>query len=65
MEKTVEWLTLDFEQEPPSQKTKVMSGYASWKVTEEFKKLIGKGVIEYTEHENGKFLFPLFFRSKS
>ena len=49
--KTVERLTLDFEQEPPSQKTEVMSGQASQKVMVEINKLVGKGVIEYTEHE--------------
>ena len=49
--KTVEGLTLDFEQERPSQKTKVMSGQASQNVMVETNKLVGKGVIEYTEHE--------------
>ena len=63
--KTVEGLTLDLEQEPPSQKTKVMSGQASQKVMTEINKLIGKGVIEYTEHEKGEFISPIFFRSKS
>ena len=63
--KTVEGLTLDLEQEPPSQKTKVMSGQASQKVMTEINKLIGKGVIEYTEHEKGEFISAIFFRSKS
>ena len=43
--KPVEVLALDFEQEPPSQKAKVMSGQASQKVMTEINKLIGKGVI--------------------
>ena len=63
--KTVEGLTLDFEQEPPSQKTNVMSGQASQKGMVEINKLVGKGVIEYTEHEEGEFISPIFFRSKS
>ena len=49
--KTVEGLRLDFEQEPPSQNSKVMSGQASQNVMVEINKLVGKGVIEYTEHE--------------
>ena len=32
---------------------------------EEIKKLIGKGVIEYTEHEKGEFILSLFCRSNS
>ena len=44
---TVEGLTLDFEQEPLSQKTKVMSGQASQKVMVEINKLVGKGAIEF------------------
>ena len=63
--KTVEGLTLDFEQEPPSQNTKVVSGQASQKVMVEINKLVGKGVIEYTEHEEGEFISPTFFRSNS
>ena len=63
--KTVEGLTLDFEQEPPSQNSKVMSGRASHNVMVEINKLVGKGVIEYTEHEKGEFISPIFFRSKS
>ena len=49
--KTVKGLALDFEPESPSQKTKVMSGQASQNVNVEINKLVGKGVIEYTEHE--------------
>ena len=63
--KNVEGLTLDFEQEPPSQKTKVMSGQASQKVMVEINKRVGKGVIEYIEHEEGEFISPIFFRLKS
>ena len=63
--KTVEGLKLDVEQKPPSQKTKVMSGLASQKVVVEINKLVGKGVIEYTEHEEREFISPIFFRSKS
>ena len=43
--KTVEWLTLDFEQEPASQNSKVMSGQTSQNVMVEINKLVGKGVI--------------------
>ena len=32
---------------------------------EEINKLIGKNVIEYTEHEKGEFISPIFFRSES
>ena len=31
----------------------------------EINKLVGKGVTEYTEHEKGEFILPIFFRSKS
>ena len=40
--KTVKGLTFYFKQEPPSQKTKVMSGQASQKVIAEINKLVGK-----------------------
>ena len=63
--KTVERLTLDFEQEPPSQNSKVMSGQASQNAMVEINKLVGKGVIEYTEHEKGECISPIFFSSKS
>ena len=63
--KTVDGLTLDFEQEPTSEKTKVMSGQASQKVMVKINKLLGEGVVEYTEHEEGEFISPIFFRSKS
>ena len=49
--KTVRGLTLDFEQEPQVQKTKMMSGQASQKVMVEINKFVGKGVIEYTDHK--------------
>ena len=49
--KTVKGLALDFEPESPSQMNKVMSGQASQNVDVEINKLVGKGVIEYTEHE--------------
>ena len=62
--KTVEGLPLGFEQEPPLQKTKVMSGQALQKVMVEISKLIGKGLIEYTEHEKAELLPPIFFHSK-
>ena len=58
-------LTLDFEQEPPSQNTKLMSGPASQNVVVEISKLVDKGVIEYTEHEKGEFISQIFFRCKS
>ena len=63
--KTVEGLTLDSVHEPPSQNSKVMSGQASQNVMVEINKLVGKGVIEYTEHEKGEFILPIFFCSKS
>ena len=64
--KTVEGLTLDFEQEPTSGKTKIMSDLASQKLMPEINKLIGKGVIiECAEHATGEFISPIFFRSKS
>ena len=63
--KNVEVLTLDFEQEAPGQKAKVMSGQASQKVMAEINKLVGKGVIEYTELEKEEFISPIFFCSKS
>ena len=120
--KTVKGLTLDFEQKPPSQKTKVIIGpllekcpntelfwsvfsfirteygdlqckssysvriqentdhtdqkklrigtlfrqyQKSQKVMGIINKLIGKGVIEYTEYEKGEFISLIFFRSKS
>ena len=63
--KTVEGLTLDFEQEPPSQKTKMMSRQTLQKVMVEINKLLSKGVIEYTEHEEGEFISPIIFSSKS
>ena len=62
---TVEGLTLDFQQEPPSQNSKVMSGQASQNVMVGINKLVGKGAIEYTEHEKGGFISPIIFRSKS
>ena len=31
----------------------------------EINKLVGKGIIEYAEHEEGEFISPVFFRSKS
>ena len=55
-------LALDFEQEPPSQNSKVMSGQASQNVMVEINKLV---VTEYTEHEKREFISPIFFRSKS
>ena len=42
-----------------------MSGQLSQKVMVEINKLIGKGVIEYSTHEKGEFILPIFFRSKS
>ena len=63
--KTVEGLTLDSVHELPSQNSKVMSGQASQNVMVEINKLVGKGVIEYTEHEKGEFISPIFFPSKS
>ena len=63
--KTVEGLTLDSVHEPPSQNSKVMSGQASQNVMVEINKLVGKGVIEYTEHEKGEFISPIFFCLKS
>ena len=63
--KNIEGLTLDFEQWLASQKTKTMNGQASQKAIEEINKLIGKGVIEYTELEKGEFISSIFFRSKS
>ena len=42
-----------------------MSRQASQNVLVEINKLVGKGVIEYTEHEKGDFILPIFFRSKS
>ena len=58
-----EWenITLDFEEEPPNQKTKVMSGQVSQKVMVEINIRIGKGVIKYTEHEKGEFISPILF----
>ena len=58
--KTVEELTLDFEQEPPSQMTKMMSGQASQKVMEEINNHIGNGVIEYIERDKFSFNLLLF-----
>ena len=63
--KIIKSLPLDLEQDPPSQKTKLMSGQASQKVMEEINKLVDKGVIVYTEHEKGEFFSPIFFHSKS
>ena len=63
--KPVVGLTLDFKQEPPTPNIKVMSGQASQNVLVEINKLVGKGVIEYTEHEKGEFISPIFFRFKS
>ena len=54
--KTNKGLTLVFEQDTPSQKTKFMCGQASQKVMVEINKFIGKGVIEYTEHEKRVYL---------
>ena len=31
----------------------------------EINKLVGKDVIEYTEHEKGEYISPIFFHSKS
>ena len=62
--KTAEGLTLDFEQELPRQKTKVMIGQASQKVMVEVNKFFGKGIIEYTKYEKGEFISPTFFHSK-
>ena len=42
-----------------------MNGQASQIVMTEINKLVGKGVIEYTEHEKGEFISPIFFFSKS
>ena len=55
--KTVEGLTLDFEQELPSQNTKMISGQASQKVMEEINKLIAKDVIEHSKHKKREFCF--------
>ena len=53
--KTVEGLTLDFEQELSSQNTKMISGQSSQKVMEEINKLIAKNVIEHSKHEKREF----------
>ena len=63
--KTVEGLTLDFEQEPLSQKTRVMSSEASQKVMVEINELVPNGEIEYTDYKKAEFISPIFFRSKS
>ena len=42
---TVEWLTLDFDQESASQNSNVISGQTSQDVMVEINKLFGKGVI--------------------
>ena len=39
----------------------MMSGQASKKVMVEINKLIGKGVIKYTEHEKGEFISTIPF----
>ena len=43
----------------------MISGQASHKVMVGINKLIGKCVIEYNQHEEGEFISPIFFRSKS
>ena len=63
--KVVEGLILDLGQELPIQKTNVMSCQASQNVMVEINKPVGEGVIEYTEHEKGEFISPIFFLSKS
>ena len=63
--KTVGRLTLDFEHEPTSQKTKMMTAQTSQKVIKEINKLIVKDAIEHTDHEKGDFISPIFFLSKS
>ena len=63
--KTVEGLTLDFEQESLSQKTKVISSEVPQKVMLKINELAPKGVIEQTEHKKGEFISPIFFLSKS
>ena len=60
-----EGLILDLGQELPIQKTNVMSCQPSQNVMVEISKPVGKGVIEYTEHEKGEFISPIFFLSKS
>ena len=62
--KTIEELTLDFQQEPPSQKTKMISGQASQKGIQDISKLIGKGIIEYTEHEKRRVYVTYFYSFK-
>ena len=42
-----------------------MSGQPSQNVMVEINKPVGKGIIEYTEHEKGEFTSPIFFLSKS
>ena len=59
--KTIEELTLDFEQEPPSQKTKMISGQTSQRGIQEISKLIDKGIIEYTEHEERRVYHIFLF----
>ena len=43
----------------------MISGQAPQKMMEGINKLIGKGVIQYIEHEKGEFISTIFFCSKS
>ena len=43
----------------------MMSGQASQKVIKETNKLIGKAIIEHTDHVKGDFISPIFFCSNS
>ena len=48
-----------------TQCTRQESGQASQNVMVEINMLVGKGIIEYTDHEKGEFISPIFFCSKS
>ena len=41
-----------------------MSGQASQNVMVEINKFVGKGVIEYNEHEKEEFISPIFWRNQ-
>ena len=57
-------LTLDFLEEPSINKVGMKSGQNSPKIMSVVNKLLTKGIVINTFHEEGEFISPIFLRSK-
>ena len=62
---TVKGLTLDFLEKPSIKKVGMKSDQNSIQIMSEVNKLLKKGIVIYTAHEETVFIPPIFLRSKT